>query len=65
MKQRLASHNAFATKGWTIRYRPWEVIHTQSFSTKLEAMEKEKYFKSGKGREEITKFILPEYLKKI
>jgi putative endonuclease len=47
---RLLSHNSLATKGFTVRYRPWTLIHTEVFETKAEAMQKEKWFKSGVGR---------------
>ena len=48
---RLLSHNVFAKKGWTIRYRPWILVHTEAFATKKEAMIREKQLKSAKGRE--------------
>ena len=47
---RMASHNHFATKGHTLRYRPWEVVYMAFFETKEEAMQHEKYLKSGVGR---------------
>jgi putative endonuclease len=59
---RFYSHNKLATKGYTVRYRPWEVIYTGFFKTKQEAMAREKYFKNGVGRAQI-KLIKPNYLK--
>jgi putative endonuclease len=47
---RLESHNNLATKGYTVRFRPWEVIHTESFTTKSEAIKREKQLKSAQGR---------------
>ncbi|WP_415370987.1 GIY-YIG nuclease family protein [Patiriisocius sp. Uisw_047] len=47
---RFHSHNTLATKGWTRRYRTWEVAHMEFFSTKNEAMKREKWFKTGSGR---------------
>lgn len=44
---RFHSHNKFGTKGWTIRYRPWEVIYVKFFDEKREAMNHEKFLKSG------------------
>ena len=32
--QRFHSHNAFAKKGHTIKYRPWKVIHLEYFDNK-------------------------------
>jgi len=50
---RFHSHNSLATKGHTIRYRPWTVIHTEVFHTKSEAMKREKQLKSSRGRASI------------
>ncbi|WP_422861034.1 GIY-YIG nuclease family protein [Flagellimonas sp. S174] len=35
---------------YTSKYIPWKVIHVESFSTRIEARKREKYFKSGAGR---------------
>jgi putative endonuclease len=47
---RFKSHNALGKKGYTIRYRPWVVIHVEFYNSKNEAMSREKFLKSGKGR---------------
>ena len=47
---RLRSHNELATKGWTLTFRPWVVVHTETFETKSEAIGREKALKSAKGR---------------
>ena len=47
---RLKSHNEFG-KDWTSKYRPWEVIYTKEFISKQEAMEFEKWLKTGAGRD--------------
>lgn len=47
---RFRSHNLLATKGFTIKFRPWVVVHTEVFTTKSEAMKREKQLKSGTGR---------------
>ncbi|MGE4289509.1 MAG: GIY-YIG nuclease family protein [Salinivirgaceae bacterium] len=52
---RFHSHNELSTKGWTIKYRPWKVIHVEFFASKSEALAREKYLKSGKGREYLQK----------
>ena len=51
IEERLNSHNHLATKGYTIKYRPWELFYTEIFDTKAEAMKREKQLKSAKGRE--------------
>ena len=49
--ERFKSHNRIATKGFTVKYRPWTVIHVEFFESKKEAIDREKFLKSGKGRE--------------
>ena len=48
---RFNSHNFLGKKGYTTRYRPWRVIHVEFYVTKKEAIFREKFLKSGKGRE--------------
>jgi putative endonuclease len=50
---RFNSHNVFAKKGFTIRYRPWKVIYVEFFNSKKEAMMREKFLKTGIGRKYI------------
>ena len=57
IKQRLLSHNELSKKGWTVNYRPWELVYSEKFSTKKETRKREKQLKSGKGREFIWKMI--------
>jgi len=58
IEQRLLSHNALGKKGWTIKFRPWELLREEKFDTKEEALEREKELKSGKGREWIWNELL-------
>ncbi len=60
--QRFYSHNYFANKGYTTKYRPWMVVLIEFHKSKKEAMTREKFFKSGRGRLQIRKKILPLYL---
>ena len=55
--ERLKSHNELATKGWTIKFRPWQIIHKEVFESKLYAMRREKELKTAKGREWIWQLI--------
>ncbi|MET3732221.1 GIY-YIG nuclease family protein [Moheibacter stercoris] len=50
LENRLNSHNEFG-KDWTARYRPWKLIYTKIFDSKKEALEHEKWLKSGVGRD--------------
>ena len=50
LPNRFLSHNELATKGHTIKYRPWVIAHTEEFETKTEAIKRENYLKSTLGR---------------
>lgn len=58
LENRLRSHNELATKGWTIRYRPWKLTYKEEFSTRKEAMKREKELKSSRGRDFIRTKIM-------
>jgi putative endonuclease len=49
LEKRLISHNELGN-GWTSRYRPWILIYSKSFDTKKEALNHEKWLKTGIGR---------------
>ncbi len=53
---RLKSHNEFGDD-WTSKYRPWKLIYSKEFDSKKEAMNYEKFLKTGTGRDFIK--ILP------
>jgi putative endonuclease len=55
------SHNIYSKKGYTTKYRPWEILFTQDYDTKKEAIIREKQLKSAKGRE----YIWEEVYKKL
>jgi putative endonuclease len=57
LEERFLAHNQFDKKGWTIRYRPWIIIHTEVFDQKAEAMKREQQLKSAKGRAFIRSLI--------
>ena len=57
LEQRLVSHNHFATKGWTINFRPWMLIYTEEYELKSDAMKREKQLKSAQGRTFIRNLI--------
>jgi len=57
LEQRLRSHNELGKKGWTIKFRPWQVIHTEIFQSKSEAMKREKALKTATGRNFIWSLI--------
>jgi putative endonuclease len=57
LEARFLSHNSLGKKGWTIHFRPWKIIYTETFDTKQQAMSREKQLKSAKGREFVRTFI--------
>ena len=57
LQERIKSHNFLDKKGWTKRYRPWIILHTEEFENKRFAMEREKFYKSGVGRDFIKELI--------
>jgi putative endonuclease len=50
--RRLKEHNSGKTKS-TKFYRPWKLFYSESFEDRIKAREREKYLKSGIGREYI------------
>ena len=57
LKQRLLSHNELAKKGWTVKYRPWELIYSEEFMDKSSAMKREKELKSHNRRDFLRTLI--------
>ena len=57
LQRRLTEHNVSESKGFTLRYRPWVLIRSEIYSTKTEAMEREKFLKSGRGREQVKEYV--------
>ena len=58
LEQRFLSHNELGKKGWTIKFRPWKIVHTEEYEAKTEAIKREKQLKSAKGREFIWNDII-------
>ncbi len=55
--KRFHSHNKLGIKGYTLKYRPWEVIYTEIFDSKVKAMKRENELKTFRGRCFLRKFI--------
>jgi len=56
VSKRLKQHNAKQNKS-TKAYVPWIIIFIEEFNTRLEARKREKYLKTGIGREFIKTFL--------
>jgi putative endonuclease len=54
--QRLGQHNSGITKS-TKNRGVWELVYQEECATRSVAMQREKYLKSGKGREELKQVI--------
>ncbi|WP_460542805.1 GIY-YIG nuclease family protein [Echinicola sediminis] len=52
LRRRLLQHNSGKTKS-TKGYRPWELIYSEEAETSVIAREREKYWKSGIGKEKL------------
>jgi putative endonuclease len=50
LERRIKEHNSGQTK-YTSQSGPFELIYKESYNTKLEAIKREKFLKTGKGRE--------------
>ena len=61
LEDRLQSHNHLATKGYTIKFRPWDLVFTEEFHSKSEALKREKALKSGQGRAYVWSVISERY----
>ncbi len=56
LTQRLGQHNHGVTKS-TKNRGPWELVHREGFATRGEAMQQERFLKSGQGREELKNLL--------
>ena len=54
LQRRIIEHNSGLVKS-TKHRKPMELIYVEEFNSKTEAMNREKFFKSGKGREYLNK----------
>ncbi|HVZ58457.1 MAG TPA: GIY-YIG nuclease family protein [Patescibacteria group bacterium] len=50
IERRLSEHNSGKTK-YTSQTRPFKLIYKETYSTRLEARQRELFLKTGKGRE--------------
>jgi putative endonuclease len=56
LKRRLEEHNN-RKKRWTSRFQPWEVIHSEEYDNRTEAVIREKRLKSKDGIWEKLKIV--------
>ena len=54
LTERIRRHNAGDSKA-TKHGVPWVLVHSESFATRAEAAQRERYYKSGRGRDDLDK----------
>ena len=54
VERRLLEHNSGRTKS-TKGYRPWKLMHHETYSDRVTARKREKYLKSGYGKQWLKK----------
>jgi putative endonuclease len=57
-ERRLQEHNSGKTKS-TRAYKPWKLIYSEEFYSRKIARDREKYLKSGAGREFLDNLLDP------
>jgi putative endonuclease len=57
LEDRMRSHNFFATKGFTAKFRPWTLVYSENYVAKNEAIKRERELKSARGRKFIWELI--------
>jgi putative endonuclease len=57
LEERFKSHNELGKKGWTLKFRPWEILYTEEFADKSAALKREKQLNSGHGRNFIRSLV--------
>ena len=56
LERRIGEHNSGRTKS-TKAYIPWELVYFESVENRIDARKREKYFKSGYGKEQLKRQI--------
>ena len=56
INRRIKEHNAKGNKS-TKAYVPWEIVYKEEYESREEARKREKYLKSGNGREYLKVII--------
>lgn len=51
LEKRLAEHNCKSLSLWTKRGNDWKLAYTEVFDSKADALKREKWLKTGVGRE--------------
>ena len=57
LERRLVEHNNKELSFWTKRGTEWKLIYKEEFDNKTEALKREKWLKTGVGREYLKKIL--------
>lgn len=57
LERRLVEHNNKELSFWTKRGTDWKLIYREEFDNKTEALKREKWLKTGVGREYLKKIL--------
>jgi putative endonuclease len=58
VEKRLLEHNSKSLSFWTKRGSDWKIIYVEEYPTKVEALKREKWMKTGVGRDFINSIDL-------
>lgn len=56
LESRIKEHNLGFTKS-TKGYLPWKLVYKEVYDTRIEARAREKFLKTGKGRDYLKKIL--------
>jgi putative endonuclease len=57
LNERIRRHNAGDSKA-TKHGMPWVLVHSEAFATRAQATRRERYYKTGRGREQLDTFTV-------
>ena len=57
IQRRLVEHNDKTLSFWTKRGTDWKLIYEEEFESKTEALKREKWLKTGVGREYLERVL--------
>jgi len=60
IEKRFSEHNSGKSRA-TRHTRPFELVYKESYNSRAEAYQREKYLKAGKGREELEEILGSSY----
>ena len=55
--KRLSEHNNKSLSFWTKRGNNWKLVYSEEFDDKADALKREKWFKTGAGRDFLKNII--------